>query len=387
MSSLKKLYLLLVLILLSSIKCQENDTIEQTETISEPKNEINKEEQDWSKPFEEILGYRMRSEGEIEHLLKISDLTFLRFAYRKSSPKSRKIAEHLKYVNQKLEGLAGILLIDCDTFVPETSVICKLNPYMNDSFPRLKLLVPPEKRFDPYTGHTEVHYEFPLNTEDLSENGIYNFITSNMPYYTHLLNNDNIFGFLNSELFNKVILFTNKKQPSTIIKGLTNYFFDSILFGEVDENEKELIDRFKITTFPTLLVYKVFDHKRLLDEHETIKYEGLIKISDLISFIEPHSLKEKRYVSENRHIYEDNLREITKNIEFTEIDKVSYENYFNKYWNKNIFVYFNTQNNLKHIYKQVLIKNQYIFLTLVVFSILFISIVTMKENSVWIGSM
>jgi hypothetical protein len=358
MSSLKKLFLLIVLISLISINCQEDEPNEQTETLSEPKKEISKEEQDWSKPFEEILGYRIRSEDEIEHLLKISDLTFLRFAYRKSSAKSRKIAEHLKYVNQKLEGLAGILLIDCDTFVPETSVICKENPYMNDSFPRLKLLVPPEKRFDPYTGHTEVHYEFPLNTDDMSENGIYSFITSNMPYYTHVLNDDNIYSFLNSELFNKVILFSNKKQPSMIIKGLTNYFFDRILFGEVDENEKALIQRFNITTFPTLMVYKVFDHKRLLDEHETIKYEGLIKIADLVKFIEPHSLKEKRYVSENRHIYEDNLRELTKNIEFREIDRISYEDYFNKLSNKNIFVYFNTQNNLKHIYKQILVKNQ-----------------------------
>lgn len=361
MSSLKKLCLFLIFVLFISVKCEETETIEKTETIEtpvEPKKEISKEESDWSKPFEEILGYRMRSEDEIQHLLKITDLTLLRFAYRKSSPKSRKIAEHLKHVTQKLEGLASILLIDCDNFLPESSLLCKENPYLSDSFPRLKLLIPPEQRFDPFTGHTEVHYEYPINNEDLTENGIYKFITSNMPYYTNKLNDDNIFGFLNSELFNKVILFSNKKQPSMIIKGLTNYFYDRILFGEVDEHEKALLERFNVTTFPTLVIYKVFDHKRLLDEHETIKYEGLIKIKDLIEFIEPHCLKEKRYVSENRQIYDDNLREMAKNLEFKEIDRISYEDYFNKYWDREIFVYFNTQNNMKHIYKQHLVKNQ-----------------------------
>jgi hypothetical protein len=359
MSSLKKLTLFMVLILFISIRCQEDEIVEQTQTNNLQQKETSKDEQDWSKPFEQILGYRMRSEEEIEHLLRISDLTFLRFAYRKSSNKSRKIAEHLKYVNEKLEGLAGILLIDCDNFVPENSVMCKENPYVNDNFPRMKLLLPPENRFDPFTGKTEVHYEFPINNDDLTENGIYKFITSNMPYYSIKLNSDNIFGFLNSELFNKVILFTNKKQPSTIIKGLTNYFFDRILFGEVDENEKDLIERFNITSFPTLVVYKVFDHKKLLDEHETIKYDGFIKITELIKFIEPHCLKEKRYVTENRQIYEDNLREMAKSLEFIEINKDTYEEYFNKYSDKNIFIYFNTQNNMKHIYKQILVKNQY----------------------------
>jgi hypothetical protein len=376
--SIKQIFLLLIV--LSTITYITPDEVNNSDKLTNPDEESTRadtknksdniepssdedEPKDWDKLFDDIKGYRIRSEQEINFLLKVTDLTFLRFVYRKSSPKSRKIAGYLKNINEKLGGLAGIMQIDCDIFQPKDYSQCQDNPYMVDSYPRLKLLIPPENRYNAMTKELENYYEFPWTADEMTENNIYSFITVNMPYFIKRLNENNIHSFLNNNLFNKVIIFTNKKNPSILTKGLTNNFYDRLLFGEVQETEKALVERFNIKTFPTLLVYKVFDHTRLIDEPEIIPYEGLIKADKIIEFLQPHALKEKRYVSEGRKIYEDDIRHISTGIEFRTINESNYEEYFNKFQNKNIMVFFNTHDSMKLMYKTVLVRNHDFFIT------------------------
>jgi hypothetical protein len=51
-----------------------------------------------------------------------------------------------------------------------------------------------------------------------------------------------------------VLLFTDKKTTPAILKSLSKKFLDKLVFGEVRHTETELVEKFKVTEFPTLLV-------------------------------------------------------------------------------------------------------------------------------------
>jgi hypothetical protein len=82
-----------------------------------------------------------------------------------------------------------------------------------------------------------------------------------------------------------VLLFTERKTTAPIFKALSKQFKDKLLFGEVRKSEADLIQKFKVMTFPTLLaVTDPFTH-----EGET--YSGELKIDRLTKFLNNYSYK------------------------------------------------------------------------------------------------
>jgi hypothetical protein len=346
---------ILLLMFLSIIKA---NTLDQQEPDSQKLNNTEVKEQD---VFDSIRGYRIRSETELRFLTEISDLTFLIFYYKPTSKQSQKIAKYLQKINDKIKDISAIIMVDCTVFTPETHFNCRDFHYVADSFPRIKLLIPPEKRYDPMTKEIEVHYEYPWIEKEMNEASIYNFIIDNIPSRSTKVTKENVYSFLSNDLFNKVLLFTDKAQPSLLWRGLTNQFFEKILFGEVFKNEGDIIKRFNVTKFPTLILYKVNDQNRLMDEPEIIKYEGLNKIDKLMEWLQPHALREKRYISQKRGVADTTAREMASRIDLRVIDKTNYEEYLKKYDDRNVIFYFNTKNNLKVSVKQTLIHNNGFF--------------------------
>lgn len=53
---------------------------------------------------------------------------------------------------------------------------------------------------------------------------------------------------------NKLLLFTAKKSTPPLFKALSKDLKGKLVFGEVRQDEKELIKKFQITKFPTLMV-------------------------------------------------------------------------------------------------------------------------------------
>ena len=83
-----------------------------------------------------------------------------------------------------------------------------------------------------------------------------------------------------------VLLFTERKTTAPIFKSLSKQFKDKLLFGEVRKtSEKELVDRFKVTQFPTLLV--ITDPQG----YEGERYTGDLKIDRLNKFLNTYSYK------------------------------------------------------------------------------------------------
>jgi hypothetical protein len=383
--------LLIILCLICKISSQESIEVESTESINketpsqeqvqeitnqsekiefessqEPSQESPQEEapvepevpkKKTPEIFDQVRGYRIRNEMELRYLTEISDLTFLVFYYKKDSENSERVAGYLKSIVDKINNVASVIMIDCDTFSDRHFNCREMD---GDSFPRLRLLIPPETRYDAQSREIAVHFEYPWTEgpiSEISENAIYNYITRNVPDKSTKINSENLFNFLHNDLFNKVILFTDKAEPSLLWRGLTNYFFDKILFGTVFKSQKDIVDEFKVTKFPTLILYKVNDHARLLDEPEIIKYEGIVKTDNLIEWLNPHALKEKRYISQKRGIRDTTAKELASNIVLKTINRGNYEEYLEKYKNKNVVFFFNTKNNPKASIKQFLVQN------------------------------
>lgn len=277
--------------------------------------------------------------------------------YKRNSEKSQKVAKYLNSIIDRLKNLAGVVLIDCDTFSRDGYYVpCRDYEYVLESFPRLRLLVPPERKWDPVTKQLEKHFEFPWSEKEMTENSIYNYITTNIPNKAVKLDNLNVVSFLNNDGFNKIILFTDKREASVTWKGLTNHFYDKILMGEVYKDKTDLLNRFGVTKFPTLILYKVIDKNRLLDEPEIVTYEGYHNTEKLVEFIEPHCLQEKKYLLLKRGIPDNNLVEIARNIELKTVDVDSYEEYLNKFSDKNNLFYFDTKNKAKPSLKQLAVN-------------------------------
>lgn len=241
---------------------------------------------------------KISSKKELEKILDETDLTYLGYYYKEDSEDSEKGAFPLKNISEKLEYLAGIILIDC-SLNPEDFENCKLgNQEKEDRFPVISIFVPPELKFNPYTKKMNRHYERLYDRKEYSENLAYSFLTSNILNKGSKLDSDNIQNFLENSDYNKLILFTDKKQTPLIFRGLSNYFYNQLLFGEIEKEQTALIKKFGITKFPTLMIYKTQeDALNTLDEPELEFYKGKVNAKEIVEFLTEFALPSKKYLN------------------------------------------------------------------------------------------
>ena len=95
-----------------------------------------------------------------------------------------------------------------------------------------------------------------------------------------------------------------------------------------------------------------------------IQYKNSLEDASLLkNFLLPYALREKKYISRKRGIPEDSAEDIARKVDFPEVNKSNYIEYFNKYNDKSrIVILFNTINKLKISVKQYLIEAHGFFL-------------------------
>jgi len=182
---------------------------------------------------------------------------------------------------------------------------------------------------------------------EFSENLVYNFITSSIANKAITkLNIDNIDDFLSNQEYNKIILFTDKKQTPLIFRGLSNFFFNQLLFGEVEKEEKKLIEKFNVKSFPTLMIYKTQeDSDDLLDEPLVEFYQGKINAKDIAEFLSEYSLGHKKYLENTKNfkpaklLFAKAIKEITQK-------ELQDKSFFEK---KKIILFLNNNKNLENL--------------------------------------
>lgn len=295
-------------------------------------------------------------------MLEETDLTYLAFYYKKDSQNSKTAAHFLINTAEKLNYLAGIILINCDQDLNSPQAFefekCKVPKEAKDNqdyFPVITLLVPPELKYNPYTKKFNKHYERMWDRPEFSENLVYNFITSSINNRGIVrLNNDNIDDFLANQEYNKVVLFTDKKQTPLILRGLSNYFYNQLSFGEVEKDEKKLVEKFEVKSFPTLMVYKTQeDSDDLLEEPVIEFYKGKINAKEIAEFLSEYALKHKKYL-ENTNNFKAAKNQLVKAFKAVSVEEIREKSFFEKNKNKKIILFLNKDeklNNLKN--KQV----------------------------------
>lgn len=251
--------------------------------------------------FEKISAMKVQKWDEVLHVLSETDLTYLGFYYSKYSKNSQMVGLFLQSIAAKLEFLAGMFLVDCDE--PELTELapCKKLPDTNqDSFPRIELFIPPELKLNPYTKQYNQHSAIKYDKREISEVLLYNFITQNIPSRTTKLTKDNLDNFLSHTEFNKVILFTDKPKSPLLYRGLSTYFYDRLAFGEVDKDQAVLLKKFKVTTFPTLILYQTHEEGIPLEEPKIEYFKGTISAREIGRFLYEYATKEKYYLKAKR---------------------------------------------------------------------------------------
>lgn len=97
--------------------------------------------------------------------------------------------------------------------------------------------------------------------------------------------------------------------------------------------------------------------------NQTIRYElNLNNVEKLVEFLNGYSLSEKRYLRASRGIPEETGEDLAREMDFVEIDKTNFLNFFTKYQDKKILVLFHTKNKIKMSIKKYLFEAHGYFL-------------------------
>lgn len=222
-------------------------------------------------------GRRMeREEEEVNHFansdvlnLTISSLSkiynrnmnWFVLCFKNSNKNIKEVVEMWKVLAEKTYGIFKIGSIDCD----KEEELCE--EFSVRDTPSILFFHEAEDEHEIYKG--EKKWE-----------KIFQFGSNKMQSFVRIVNTDNYGDFITSFQSNhKVILFTSKKVTPPLLKALSKHYQGKLYFGEVRQSEKELIQRYSITAFPSILV--VSD----AENYKGIPYEGGMNRDSIEKFL------------------------------------------------------------------------------------------------------
>lgn len=82
----------------------------------------------------------------------------------------------------------------------------------------------------------------------------------------------------------KVILFSEYKRLPFLLKAVSHAYHDTMHVGHVNSTEAALVKRFKITSFPSLIIVRKKSEKPLY-------FTGELKLNNVFDFLNPYSEK------------------------------------------------------------------------------------------------
>lgn len=112
--------------------------------------------------------------------------------------------------------------------------------------------------------------------DQVSFSSLLNFFESNIPYLGDFVDIDYIEEFLAKE-HNKLVLFSKEDSIINEFKVLSSKYWGRVEFGVVYINQTELLDRFEIYRFPSIVAVKA---------KEVVHYEELMEFTLIDKFVE-----------------------------------------------------------------------------------------------------
>ncbi|KAI9806951.1 MAG: hypothetical protein M1833_002609 [Piccolia ochrophora] len=167
---------------------------------------------------------------------------------------------------KSLSGLAKVAAIDCDAEMNK--------PFCGSmgvqGFPTLKIVKPGKK-----PGRSIVEdYQGARTAKAIVE-----AVIDKIPNHVKRIQDKNLDEWLDSNSdAPKAILFSNKGTVSALLKSLAIDFLSGINFAQIRDKEKTAVEKFGITTFPSLIVLPGGDKEALV-------YEGEMKKEPMLEFL------------------------------------------------------------------------------------------------------
>lgn len=277
-----------------SSKGTENENLDGEETtLDKDKIDIDYE------VYKNLPGKSINGVVDLDNYKKVNDMSIFTYYYRPESKNSYAILGFVYRIHEKLEYLVDMAFVDCSSIENESLSECFSKNL--DEYPQMYILIPPQYKFNPYTKKEEVFRSVKYSQSSVTEQELYKFVSNNINSKGIKLTSETSKDFLKHPSFNKVILFTDKAQSGLIFKGLSNYFYDRILFCEVHKDESYLLSKFNVKKFPSLIVVETLD-ENLEDqriEEEIHEYTGNLKAKDIVKYLEKFALKSKMYLKKS----------------------------------------------------------------------------------------
>lgn len=278
------------------------------------------------KIFEEIPNsIQIKSNAQLKHILNTTDVTYLAYYYKEDSHNSKLGAHYLTQIASKLDYLAKILLIDCNSM--KRNLECD-----REKFPFISVYIPPLYRINPYTKKIEKHTEYAFDKKSVSPDILIKFVEEHIVSYVTRLTAATFKNFEKVGYVNKIILFGEEEEVPLYYKGLSNYFYDQVLLAYVSKNETELINKYNIKHFPAIVSIKtpLFIGEERIVEH----FKGNVQdVHQIAAFINKVAMRSKAYV---KHTKYDKIKENPIFPLFYD----NYINYFSSLKQKGVFVLF-----------------------------------------------
>lgn len=137
-----------------------------------------------------------------------------------------------------------------------------------------------------------------LHTGKMEAKAISHQVARLIPDFTTRVTQENFETFLGNDPSKpKVMLFSNKKAPPTILKALSSdtVFRRAAKFGFVTEGDKEVCQKYKVKSFPTIIM-----QRRVGTEVKKETYSGAINYADIHSWVNPYvesGMGDKKFAS------------------------------------------------------------------------------------------
>ncbi|RGB36375.1 hypothetical protein C1646_697398 [Rhizophagus diaphanus] len=192
----------------------------------------------------------------------------------------KNLAPEYKKAAENLKGLVKVAAIDCDD--QSNRNVC--SAYDVKGFPTIKLFpsqaVPDKKNPGSFLKKPK-DYNGARTVKAIVE-----FALSEIPSFVQPISDKNptkktltMDEFLakDNNTLSKIILFTNKEKTTHLYKALSVEFHNRLLLGEVRQKESEVVERFNIKKFPTLIAIDIKTGESTEYTAEKFNYENLAK--------------------------------------------------------------------------------------------------------------
>jgi DnaJ family protein C protein 16 len=212
-------------------------------------------------PNTDVLTLQMDS---LSKLYRRREIWFVYF-YSTKDRDFKELSEMWKQLAEKSYGIFKIAVVNC-----------KANEEICEEFDVKK--TPLIIYFPDGTGTEEVY----RGVKSVDE--IFKFGSQRMQSFVRTLNSNNYGEFITENpTTHKVLFFTSRKSTAPLLKSLSKFFKGKLSFGEIRQTEKELVDRYEIKNFPSIMV--VTD----ADKFKGVIYEGTLNRDGLEKFLNQYA--------------------------------------------------------------------------------------------------